>query len=83
MGKSSSIRFTENIDSRTFELRLDLDISSADLASVNLSDFDRALLDDIENGIPSNTPIADKLLGLETLVRRIEEQRGSTEIKER
>lgn len=51
-----------------------LTIPSERLAQVNLSEFDQALLNDVEHGEPSSTPIADALLGLETLVKRIEEQ---------
>lgn len=48
-------------------------ICAADAASLNLSQADKALLEDIDNGEPSNTPMADRLLGLELIVRRIEE----------
>lgn len=41
--------------------------------SERLSDLDYALLEDIDKGAPSTTPMADKLLGLEMIVRRIEE----------
>ena len=55
---------------RTFKLY----IPQEDFVTVKLDRFDQALLDDIDHGEPSNTPIADRLLGLETLVRRIEQQ---------
>jgi hypothetical protein len=57
---------------RTHKLHLD----GTSLAMVNLDNLDRALLDDIDHGKPSKTPLADMLLGLETLVRRIEEQQA-------
>lgn len=50
-----------------------LTINAMDYTLAQLTDFDYALLHDIEYGKPSKTPIADKLLGLETIVRRIEE----------
>ena len=69
---SNIIEFSDDIASgdRIYKVHLD----QRSLATVKLDKFDRALLDDIENGEKSGTPIADKLLGLETLVRRIEEQ---------
>lgn len=51
-------------------------VSASDYTAAKLSAADYALLDDIENGEPSNTPIADKLLGLEMIVRRIEEAKA-------
>lgn len=47
-----------------------------------LSPIDYALLDDIDNGEPSSTPLADKLLGLEMIVRRIEESRSRGQFDE-
>ena len=44
-----------------------------DMMNAKLTKFDYALFDDIQNGEKSNTPMADQLIGLETLVRRIEE----------
>ena len=62
---------------RTYEIF----IPEVKIAMVNLSNFDKALLDDIKNGKKSNTPIADVILGLETLVRRIEEQSSTPNTK--
>lgn len=50
-----------------------LELSNHDFERANLTNFDRALLRDIEHGPESTTPIADQLLGLETIVSRIEE----------
>lgn len=69
----SMLSVTDSIGGRTFTLHL----TTTDLASVKLTQFDHALLNDIDNGPPSNTPIADKLLGVEMIVRRIEEQRDN------
>ena len=49
-------------------------LTKMDMARAKLTKFDHLLLDDIKNGEASRTPLADQLLGLETLVRRIEEQ---------
>ena len=65
------IEFTDDIATGTRTITIKL--TKADMVSANLTKFDHALFDDIQNGDPSNTPIADQLLGLETLVRRIEE----------
>lgn len=51
-----------------------LKITREDLARVRLDPFDQMLIDDVNTGEPSNTPVADILLALETLTRRIEEQ---------
>lgn len=67
----SYIEYTDDIP--TGDRIINIRLSKADMALANYSRFDRALLDDIENGEPSNTPMADKLLGLEIMVRRIEE----------
>lgn len=48
-------------------------IGRKDWMKAKLTKFDEALFDDIQNGEPSKTPLADQLLGLETLMRRIEE----------
>ena len=56
---------------RTIVIMLD----KADIASAKLTKFDLMLFDDINNDNPSSTPLADQLIGLETLVRRIEEAR--------
>lgn len=47
-------------------------LNKIEMASAKIDDFDRLLFDDIQNGEPSNTPLADQLLGLETLVRKME-----------
>lgn len=47
-------------------------LAKKEMAMAKLDSFDYALFDDIENGEPSNTPMADQLLGLETLVRKME-----------
>lgn len=52
-------------------------ITHEDYIRAKLTPFDYALLDDVDTGKPSNTPLADKLLALEVLMRRIEEA-GST-----
>lgn len=57
-------------------------LTRADMTSAKLTKFDYALFDDIQNGKPSNTPMADQLLGLETLVRRIEESAPTNNSKE-
>jgi hypothetical protein len=56
-------------DEYVYELR----ISGGELMRARLTDFDRALLHDIEHGPASGAPVADRLLGLEMLARRIEE----------
>lgn len=48
-------------------------ISRVDYMMANFTEFDDALLHDIDHGKPSDTPMADLLLGLEMIVRRIEE----------
>lgn len=57
-------------------------ISASDYTAAKLTPADYALLDDIENGEPSNTPLADQLLGLEMIVRRIEEAQQTPKDKE-
>lgn len=54
-------------------------ISAVDYTLAQFSQFDYALLDDIDNGEPSSTPLADKLLGLEMIVRRIEEAHAKSQ----
>ena len=51
-------------------------VSASDYTEAKLTQADYALLDDIDNGEPSSTPLADKLLGLEMIVRRIEEAKS-------
>lgn len=67
---SNYIEVMDDIDGKTYRVHLD----TKSLRTVKLDPMDEALLDDIEHGEPSKTPLADKLLGLETIVRRIEEQ---------
>jgi len=55
---------------RTYQLTL----TEHDLAAVPLDSFDRLLLRDISEGRDQGTPIADALLGLETIAHRLEEQ---------
>lgn len=50
-----------------------VEISDKDVMWADFTDFDFALWKDITDGPPSDTPLADRLLGLETLMRRIEE----------
>lgn len=50
-------------------------ISASDYTTAELTAFDYALLHDIDHGKPSDTPMADQLLGLEMIVRRIEESK--------
>lgn len=51
-------------------------IDARDYTMAKLSPMDYALLEDIERGEPSSTPLADQLLGLEMIVRRIEEAKN-------
>lgn len=59
-----------------------LEITDSEWLHVKLDEHDRALLQDIEKGPVSDTPVADILMGLETLARRMEE-RGRRRSKER
>lgn len=54
----------------TLERRVVITITDAELKTMRLYPFDRALLDDCES---DDATIADKLLGLELIARRIEE----------
>lgn len=56
-------------------------VSASDYTNVHLTAADYALLDDIDNGPPSSTPLADRLLGLEMIIRRIEEAAARRERK--
>lgn len=51
---------------------INIRLNKSEMAMAKLDNFDRLLLDDIGHGEPSNTPLADQLLGLETLVRKME-----------
>jgi hypothetical protein len=70
----SYMEYTDNVP--TGDRTIIIKITRADMQRAKLTDFDHALFNDIQNGEPSNTPMADQLLGLETLVRRIEESRS-------
>ena len=51
-----------------------LDVNPSDLERANFTNFDRLLFQDVEkNAGDRGTPIADWLLAIETMVRRIEE----------
>ena len=69
MGKT----YIESYDdpSRT-EMVYTIHIAAKDYVTANFTKFDHLLFDDIDHGKSSDTPLADKLLGLETIVRRIE-----------
>lgn len=69
---SSTYEWTDDI--ATGDRIINIRLTKADMATAKLTRFDYALFDDIQNGEKSNTPLADQLLGLETLVRRIEEK---------
>lgn len=52
-----------------------LEIGYRDFENLELTTFDRALIKDIEESEgTSDKPVADILLGLETIARRIEEK---------
>ena len=65
----ASFTMRENIETneRIYEVRLPL----AELAAARLSRFDQLLLAECDR----STQVSDKVLGLETLVRRAEEAR--------
>ena len=67
----SYLRWTDDFPTgdRVIEMRL----VKSEMQAAVLDKFDHMLLDDIRYGEPSDTPIADQLLGLEMLVRRIEQ----------
>ena len=67
------MEFTD--DPVTGDRTIVIKLAKSDMQLATLDKFDHMLLDDINHGEPSNTPIADQLLGLELLVRRMEEQR--------
>lgn len=67
----STFEWTDDIS--TGDRIINIRLTMSDMASAKLTPFDYALFDDIQNGEKSDTPMADQLLGLETLVRRIEE----------
>ena len=63
------MKFEANTDTETGDRTFTLRISSIDLRDVNLTNFDALLLSECEK----SPKISDKVLALETLVRRIEE----------
>lgn len=69
--KSSYILQRDNMAGN--ELIIEIHISKVDYVAAKFTDLDHALLYDVEHGSPSNTPLADQLLALETIVKRIEE----------
>lgn len=71
MKNKSCIEFWEDFsnNSRVYKIV----IARADYLLAEFSEFDLALLNDVDSGEPSSTPIADKLLALEMVARRIEE----------
>ena len=58
-------------------------VSASDFTDAKLTPGDYLLLDDIENGETSDTPLADQLLGLEMIVRRIEESKAKHQVMEK
>lgn len=71
MGKLTITRFDNPV---LHQAEYKITIPMLNLVGVKLDHIDRALLDDINSGVASNTPVADVLLGLQTLVYRIEQQ---------
>jgi len=69
MGKTS-LEWTDDII--TGDRIIKICLAKTDLATAKFDRFDYALFDDIDNGEPSDTPMADILLGIETMMRRIE-----------
>lgn len=61
---------------RTYRLH----IAYGDQIRAKYSEFDHALFHDVDHGPPSTTPIADRLLALETMVRRIEEAKHQASV---
>lgn len=66
----TTLEWTEDIVSGAKVITLT--IAKEDMFLVKLDNFDKALLNEINTD--KNSKISDKLLGIETLVRRIEEQ---------
>lgn len=56
---------------RSMEIIIRIDL--ADVIQADFNPLDMALANDVFYGKPSETPLADKLLWLETLMRRVEE----------
>ena len=70
-GQKSYIEFMD--DFPTGDRIINIKLTKRDLMKAKLTKWDYLLFDDIQNGKKSATPLADQILGLETLVRRIEE----------
>lgn len=66
----SYLEWTDDVTTGDRLVRMRL--KKREMAMAQLDGFDFMLFDDIKNGEPSDTPIADQLLGLETLVRKME-----------
>lgn len=65
------------IDPVTKKRKFVLEIREVEMQSMKLTDFDRALMKDVDNGPHSS--IADKLLVLEMWARRIKEALPNSE----
>jgi hypothetical protein len=69
------VKLSSSLDIETGERRYVLVLNLKEIAAVDLDRFDLLLLDDIARNAGDNgTPIADILLGLQTLALRIEQQ---------
>jgi hypothetical protein len=66
----SYLEWTDDV--ATGDRIINMRLMKNELAMAQLDRFDHLLFDDIKNGEPSDTPIADQILGLETLVRKME-----------
>lgn len=77
MNIESKSKLTTGYDFNRCERIYELRISDFDLIELHLDKADRRIIDDINNGEPPKTPIADILLGLELIVRRIEEGKNN------
>jgi hypothetical protein len=80
MSTGTYIEISEDVASNSKTCKIV--ISATDYTEAKLTNFDYALLEDIDHGKPSSTPIADQLLGLEMIVRRIEEAKARKVLKE-
>lgn len=70
-------RLIRGYDFSLKETIYEIRISDLDLIEVHLDKTDKRIIDDINRGEPSKTPIADILLGLELVIRRIEEGKNN------
>ena len=60
-------------DVATGDRIINIRLNKSEMVKAQLDKFDHMLFDDIENGNrTSDTPMADQILGLETLVRKME-----------